>query len=91
VHMARAALTRLDMLDIPTVVVLGGGVLTARDDILLAEIDARLAEVAPRASTVVTEVSPVVGAALLALDRLGAAPEAKLALRAGLPLSGPPA
>jgi N-acetylglucosamine kinase-like BadF-type ATPase len=89
VHMARAALTRLAMLDVPTVVVLGGGVLTSRDEILLAEIDTRLADVAPKASTVVTEVSPVVGAALLALDRLGASPAAKQALRAGLPLTGP--
>jgi N-acetylglucosamine kinase-like BadF-type ATPase len=89
VHMARAALTRLDLLTVPTVVVLGGGVLTSRDEILLAGIDARLAEVAPLAKTVVTEVSPVVGAALLGLDRLGASPEAKQTLRAGLPLTGP--
>jgi N-acetylglucosamine kinase-like BadF-type ATPase len=89
VHMARAALTRLDLLTVPTVVVLGGGVLTSRDEILLAGIDDRLAEVAPLAKTVVTEVSPVVGAALLGLDRLGASAEAKQALRAGLPLTGP--
>jgi N-acetylglucosamine kinase-like BadF-type ATPase len=89
VHMARAALTRLSMLDVPTVVVLGGGVLTSRDEILLAEVDARLADVAPHATTVVTEVSPVVGAALLGLDRLGAPAAATLALRAGLPLTGP--
>ena len=89
VHMARAALTRLAMLDVPTVVVLGGGVLTSRDAVLRGEIDARLAEVAPLARTVVTEVSPVVGAALLGLDRLGASPEAKQTLRAGLPLTGP--
>jgi len=89
VHMARAALTRLELLEVPTAVVLGGGVLTSRDEILLAEIDARLAEVAPLATSVVTEVSPVVGAALLALDRVGAAPEAKAALRTGLPLTGP--
>jgi len=89
VHLARAALTRLGMLDVPTVVVLGGGVLTSRDEVLLGEIDTRLAEVAPQARTVVTEVSPVVGAALLALDRAGVTPEAKLALRAGLPITGP--
>jgi len=89
VHMARAALTRLAMLDVPTVVVLGGGVLTSRDTILLAEIDTRLADVAPLARTVVTEVSPVVGAALLGLDRFGASPEAKQTLRASLPLTGP--
>jgi N-acetylglucosamine kinase-like BadF-type ATPase len=91
VAMARAALTRLDLLDTATVVVLGGGVLTGRDPILLDEIDARLAAAAPQARTVVTEVSPVVGAALLGLDRLGAPASAKQVLRAGLPLTGPAA
>jgi N-acetylglucosamine kinase-like BadF-type ATPase len=88
VAFARAALTRLDMLRLPTVVVLGGGVLTSHDEVLLGEIRHRLAEVAPHASTVVTEVSPVVGAALLGLDHLGAPPSAGSALRAALPLSG---
>jgi N-acetylglucosamine kinase-like BadF-type ATPase len=87
VAFARAGLTRLAMLDVPTVVVLGGGVLTARDPVLLREIETRLAEAAPRASAVVTEVSPVVGAALLGLDRCGAPESAKATLRAGL-LSG---
>jgi N-acetylglucosamine kinase-like BadF-type ATPase len=91
VAFARAALTRLDMLDVPTVVVLGGGVLASRDEVLLAEIGTRLAAAAPRASAVVTEVSPVVGAALLGLDRLGAPASAKAALRAHLPLTGAPA
>jgi N-acetylglucosamine kinase-like BadF-type ATPase len=89
VAMARAALARLDMLDVPTVVVLGGGVLTSRDELLLDEIDSRLAAVAPRARTVVTEVSPVVGAALLGLDRLGVPDAAKQVLRASLSLTGP--
>ena len=89
VAFARAALTRLAMLDVPTVAVLGGGVLTSRDEILLAEVEARLAAAAPQARCTVTEVSPVVGAALLGLDRLGASPAAKQALRAGLPLTGP--
>ena len=87
VTMARAALARLDMLDVDTVVVLGGGVLAARDPILLDGIDERLAQAAPKARTVVTEVSPVVGAALLGLDRLGADPEAKQRLRGQLPMS----
>jgi N-acetylglucosamine kinase-like BadF-type ATPase len=89
VAMARAALTRLDMLDESAAVVLGGGVLTSRDEVLLGEIRRRLAADAPRATVVVTEVSPVVGSALLGLDRLGASPEAKEALRAGLVLTGP--
>jgi N-acetylglucosamine kinase-like BadF-type ATPase len=91
VAIARAALARLDMLAVPTVVVLGGGVLTSHDEVLLGEIRSRLASVAPHADTVVTEVSPVVGAALLGLDHLGAPASAKAALRAALPLRGPAA
>jgi N-acetylglucosamine kinase-like BadF-type ATPase len=88
VAFARAAMTRVDRLDVPTVVVLGGGVLASRDEVLIEEIRRRLAAVAPRAGAVVTEVPPVVGAALLGLDRLGASPAAKAALRAALPLAG---
>lgn len=91
VAFARAAMTRLDMLSLPTVVVLGGGVLTSSDPVLLGEIRSRLAAVAPSAGTVVTEVSPVVGAALLGLDHLGAPESAKAALRAALPIAGPAA
>jgi N-acetylglucosamine kinase-like BadF-type ATPase len=91
VAFARAAMTRLDMLSVPTVVVLGGGVLTSSDPVLLGEIRSRLAAVAPAAGTVVTEVSPVVGAALLGLDALGAPQSAKAALRAALPIAGPAA
>jgi hypothetical protein len=58
--------------------------------VLLREIETRLAEAAPRASAVVTEVNPVVGAALLGLDRCGAPESAKVALRTRL-LSGPAA
>jgi N-acetylglucosamine kinase-like BadF-type ATPase len=89
VVMARAALARLDMLEVPAVLVLGGGVLTSRDPFLLARIDERLAVEAPRARSVVTEVSPVVGAALLGLDKLGVSAAVKQRLRAGLPLRGP--
>ena len=91
VAFARAAMKRLDMLSLPTVVVLGGGVLTSSDPVLLGEIRSRLAAVAPSAGTVVTEVSPVVGAALLGLDHLGAPESAKAALRAALPIAGPAA
>jgi N-acetylglucosamine kinase-like BadF-type ATPase len=84
VTMVRAALARLGTIDLPTVVVLGGGVLTSRDPVLLDAIDTRLAETVPSARSVVTEVDPVVGAALLGLDRLGASPGAKRQLRARL-------
>jgi N-acetylglucosamine kinase-like BadF-type ATPase len=84
VAMVRAALIRLGTIESPTVVVLGGGVLTSRDRVLLDEIDARLATAVPLARSVVTEVEPVVGAALLGMDRLGASPAAKDQLRARL-------
>jgi N-acetylglucosamine kinase-like BadF-type ATPase len=84
VVMARAALVRLQMIDAAPVVVLGGGVLTSRDPVLMQEIEARLAQALPAARAVVTEVDPVVGAALLGLDRLGASSAAKDRLRAGM-------
>jgi N-acetylglucosamine kinase-like BadF-type ATPase len=88
VAMARAALSRLDMLETSAAVVLGGGVLAARDPVLLGEIDEQLATAAPRTRSVVTEVPPVVGAALLGLDRCGASAEAKQELRDQLPITG---
>ena len=56
----------------PTVVVLGGGVLTSRTRSCSAGSERGWPRSRRGASTVVTEVSPVVGAALLGLDRLGA-------------------
>lgn len=87
VTMATAALRRLDMHDAPAVVVLGGGVLASRDPVLLGAIDERLAAAVPMARSVVTEVPPVVGAALLGLDRCGASAAAKHTLRSQLPMT----
>ncbi|RJL35398.1 N-acetylglucosamine kinase [Bailinhaonella thermotolerans] len=77
-----AALRRLGLLDAPAEVVLGGGVLTARDPLLMAAIESRYAARAPRASLVIADAPPVVGAALLGLDHLAAPPEAAARLRA---------
>jgi N-acetylglucosamine kinase-like BadF-type ATPase len=88
VAMVRASLDRLGEADTPVAVVLGGGVLASRDPVLLEEIDKRLAAVVPQARTGVTDVDPVVGAALLGLDRLGATSRAKQRLRAGLEPDG---
>ena len=83
---AATALRRLDLLDRPAVVVLGGGVLTSRDPLLHELIGTGLHERAPLARTTVTESAPVVGAALLGLDRLGASPEVETRLRSSLVL-----
>jgi hypothetical protein len=62
-------------------VVLGGGVLTARDPLLTAEITKRFADEAPLAKPCIVEIPPVAGAALLGLDQTGAAPSAHARLR----------
>jgi N-acetylglucosamine kinase-like BadF-type ATPase len=80
-----AALRRLGLLDVPVEVVLGGGVLTARHPLLMAAIERRYAERAPQAGLVVVDAPPVLGAALLGLDHVGAPPESYVNLRASMP------
>jgi N-acetylglucosamine kinase-like BadF-type ATPase len=80
--LAITAMRRLDLLALPTPVILGGGVITARDPRLIDGISARLAEAAPRARMRIIDVPPVVGAALLALDHVAADPSAESRLRA---------
>jgi N-acetylglucosamine kinase-like BadF-type ATPase len=82
--LARAAMERLNLRDQPTDVVLGGGVLAARHPLLMEEVSRRFEAHAPRANLLVVDDPPVVGAALLGLDTLGAAPEAETAVRAAL-------
>lgn len=81
VALAWAALTRLGVAAEPIDVVLGGGVLTAGHVRLMEGIDRLLGHRAPHARTRVVTAPPVVGAALLGLDRIGADQEAKARLR----------
>jgi len=67
-----AALTRLDIMGQKCPVVLGGGVIAARHQCLLGAVDAKLAEKAPGTYSVIVSDPPIVGAALLAFDALGA-------------------
>ncbi|MGW0628067.1 N-acetylglucosamine kinase [Streptomyces sp. NPDC002758] len=76
VAMAGVALTRLDLLDEETPVLLGGGVLTASHPQLDDGIRDLLAARAPKAVARVVTASPVLGAALLGLDRVGAGADA---------------
>lgn len=82
VLMATVALRRLDLLDEPVPVVLGGGVLAARHPVLHEAVLALLAERAPKAVPRVVTAPPVLGAALLALDETGAPDTAYARLRA---------
>ncbi|GAA2633968.1 BadF/BadG/BcrA/BcrD ATPase family protein [Dactylosporangium fulvum] len=72
--LVRVAAARLDLLDRPYTVVLGGGVLTARHPQLHDDVLARIAALSPRATVTVLASPPVAGAALLALDALHGGP-----------------
>jgi N-acetylglucosamine kinase-like BadF-type ATPase len=82
--LARAAYDRLMLRDQPTDVVLGGSVLAARHPLLIEGVSRRLAAHAPHVNPLVVDDPPVVGAALLGLDALGAPPDAAIAARTAL-------
>jgi N-acetylglucosamine kinase-like BadF-type ATPase len=85
--MAVTAISRLDLAggqEPPAIpVVLGGGVLEARNPLLTDAITRRLADSAPTAVVRIVDAPPVTGAALLGLDHLGAGPAAESRLRSG--------
>jgi ribulose kinase len=81
VALATVAAGRLDLLDKDLAVVLGGGVLRARHPLLMDAVADGLGSVAPRATITVVDAPPVLGAALSALDALGADEAAHAALR----------
>lgn len=83
VALAGVALTALGLERRPTPVVLGGGILTAGHALLDAWVREGLAARTPAAVPHVVSAPPVLGAALLGLDRAGAAHEAYARLRAG--------
>jgi N-acetylglucosamine kinase-like BadF-type ATPase len=81
--MAITAMRRLGLPAGGTTVVLGGGLLQARDPLLASAIDREFAARAPGAILRVADVPPVAGAALLGLDFLGIGPAAARRLRDG--------
>jgi len=82
--MATAAIRKLRMRDLDVHVVLGGGIF--RNDLaaFFERIDDGICAVAPRAHIVVLKAPPVVGAALLGLDRIKAPKAAYARVRAAL-------
>ncbi len=88
VALAVAAMRRLGVLGEPIPVVLGGGVLTAGHPQLMDEIASRLSAAAPLAEPRVVRTPPVVGAALLGLDRINAAPDVRDRLRSSFAATG---
>lgn len=82
VTMATVALTRLELLEEETPVLLGGGVLTGGHPQLDDGVRELLAARAPKAVPRVVTARPVLGAALLGLDTTGAGPDAQERVRA---------
>jgi N-acetylglucosamine kinase-like BadF-type ATPase len=69
--MAISCLERLDLLEVPVPVVLGGGILANRHERLWAALESELAGRAPHAVLTHVTAPPLVGAALLALESAG--------------------
>jgi N-acetylglucosamine kinase-like BadF-type ATPase len=91
VAMAGAALRRLELLQEPADVVLGGGLLQSGNGRLLDRVAAGLHAVGPALVVRPAESPPIVGSALVGLDELGAPPEAHARVRAelGEAIAGP--
>ena len=84
VALARASVTRLELANQPVDVVVGGGLMRGADSELLGRIEAGLRSVGPRLVLHRTSAPPIVGAALLGLDAVGAAADAQARLRTEL-------
>jgi N-acetylglucosamine kinase-like BadF-type ATPase len=80
--MALTAMRRLGLAGLATPVVLGGGLLMARDPLLTAWVTEEITAGAAQATVRIVDVPPVAGAALLGLDQAGLAPAAEPRLRA---------
>jgi len=89
VALARAAVTRLGLAGEPVEVLLGGGLMRAANGRLQGAIAAGLGAVGPRITARVVPELPIVGAALLGLDELGADRAAGDRLRRELAAAGP--
>ena len=79
--LARVAVERLSLSAEPVEVLLGGGLILAADGPLVESVAERLHQAAPAASVKSTSSPPIVGAALLGLDELGADESSRERLR----------
>ena len=86
--LVRASLNRLELTDEHVQVALGGGVARNLGDGPLTELRERLREVAPHIELRPTQAPPVLGAALAALDEIGADGDAQARVRAELATAG---
>jgi N-acetylglucosamine kinase-like BadF-type ATPase len=84
VSMAGTAIRRLRMTKLDVHVVLGGGIFRNPFAPFFHRIEEGVRQIAPSASLTVLRVPPVVGAALLGLDHIGASSAARTRLRVAL-------
>lgn len=89
IALATVAARRLDLLNSPFDVVLGGGVLRARHPLLIGPITRGITDQAPKATVTVVDQPPVLGAALSSLDGLGADAATHAALREAMHAAHP--
>jgi N-acetylglucosamine kinase-like BadF-type ATPase len=82
--MASAAIRKLRMRDLDVHVVLGGGIFRNEFAAFFERIDDGIRRVAPRAEIIVLKAPPVVGAAMLGLDRIKAPRAAHTRVRVAL-------
>jgi N-acetylglucosamine kinase-like BadF-type ATPase len=80
--MALTAMRKLGLTGLKTPVILGGGLLTARDPLLTASVVDGIAAEAPKAEVRIVDVPPIAGAVLLGLDEVGLAATAEDKVRA---------
>jgi len=81
VALARASVTRLGLQHEHVEVVVGGGLMRGASSELLGRIESGLRRIGPRLVLRRTSAPPIVGAALLGLDAVGAGPEAQARVR----------
>ncbi len=79
--LVKSAVNRLGLAAQPVPVVLGGGVLAAGNELLIASITRQVTAEYPAAGVRVLRQAPVAGAALMGLDQAGATVAAKQRLR----------
>ena len=84
VALARATVTRLGLARESVEIVVGGGLMRGADSELLGRIETGLAEIGPGLRLRRTSLPPIVGAALLGLDAVGAARDAQDRVRTEL-------
>jgi N-acetylglucosamine kinase-like BadF-type ATPase len=88
VALVRASLTRLDLTQEAVQVALGGGLARNMSERVLESMREQLRGVGPHIALRPTSAPPVLGAALSALDELGAGPEAQARVRMELGTAG---